>query len=71
MGTNLSLNAAFAGTSTQGLWTLSISDNAGGDLGAFTGWGLNIQSAGAAVPEPGSALVLLGAGALAMVRRRR
>lgn len=37
--------SAFAGQSTVGTWTLSVSDGAAGDTGGITGWGL--------IPTPG------------------
>lgn len=68
-GALVSLAAAFAGESTAGTWTLTISDNAAGDLGDIDGWGLSITSA--VIPEPGS-LALLGImGVACVVRRRR
>lgn len=65
-GTYRSLNslAAFNGQNSSGTWTLSISDNAGGDTGGIQGWSLNI------VPSP-SGMALLGLGGLAAARRRR
>jgi hypothetical protein len=55
-----SLNS-FVGANSLGTWTLSISDNAGGDTGSFSGWTLTL------IPEPAS-LALLGLGVL--LRRR-
>lgn len=69
-GTNsvLSDGNVFNGMDPNGTWTLTFVDRASGDLGSFTGW----SAAGTydAVPEPASMLAL-GAGALALVRRRR
>ena len=67
--TPVSLAGTFAGGSTQGTWTLFMSDAAQGDTGAITGWGISFSS-GAAIPEPGS-LAILGAMGLACVIRRR
>jgi subtilisin-like proprotein convertase family protein len=57
--------AAFNGQSLAGTWTLSISDNAGLDLGSLGSWTLT-----ATVPAPTS-LALLGLGGLVAGRRRR
>ncbi len=59
---NLAFNA-FDGLDAAGDWTLTISDNASGDLGNFTGWTIEIA------PEPTS-LSLLGLAGLALIRRR-
>lgn len=59
-----SIMGAFGGSDPNGVWTLAITDNAGGDTGAITGWSLNI------VPTP-SAAAALGLGGLALGRRRR
>lgn len=59
-----SMNAAFAGQNGNGLWTLSLSDVAGGDTGGITGWQLTI------VPAPG-ALALAGLGGIVTARRKR
>jgi hypothetical protein len=56
--------SSFNGGSIAGTWTLSISDNAGGDTGAFQGWTLTN------VPAP-SAVALLGLGGVVAGRRRR
>ncbi|MDG1808699.1 MAG: PEP-CTERM sorting domain-containing protein, partial [Pirellulaceae bacterium] len=65
----VSLAGSFGGASTQGTWTLFMSDAAQGDIGSITGWGISFSS-GAAIPEPGS-LALLGAMGLACIVRRR
>ena len=65
----VSLAGTFGGVSTQGTWTLFMSDAAQGDTGSITGWGISFSS-GAAIPEPGS-LALLGAMGLACIVRRR
>jgi len=56
----------FNGMSAVGTWTIELTDWAGGDVGSMNGWTLNVQ----AVPEP-STMIALGAGALALLRRRR
>ncbi|MCL1046605.1 MULTISPECIES: S8 family serine peptidase [Shewanella] len=40
----------FDGEVAAGTWTLSISDNAGGDTGALNSWGLDISALGEAAP---------------------
>jgi hypothetical protein len=55
---------AFTGQSSNGTWRLSISDNAGADLGSFASWSINL------VPTPG-AVALFGFAGLAGLRRRR
>ncbi len=57
---------AFDGLDKRGEWTLSISDNAGGDVGVLINWSLHIQN----VPEP-SSLVLLTMCGLPLLFRRR
>jgi len=62
--------SVFNGTNLNGLWTLAIQDDAGGDQGSIAGWSMNITSiTSSGVPEidPRSAaaplsatLVLLG-----------
>lgn len=56
--------SSFNGGSFAGTWTLSISDNAAGDTGSFTGWTITN------VPAP-SAVALLGLGGVVAGRRRR
>lgn len=54
------------GTIGPGTYTLSISDNAALDTGSFSGWCIDYTP----VPEPAT-MAVLGAGALALIRRRR
>jgi len=56
--------AAFNGGASNGIWTLRITDNAGGDVGDIVNWELRI------IPAPG-ALALLGLGGLVAGRRNR
>lgn len=65
-GTYAPVNAfsAFNGSNSSGTWTLTVTDNAGGDVGQFNGWTLNL------VPTPGAA-ALFGVAGLAGLRRRR
>mgnify|MGYP003571894847 CR=1 FL=1 len=46
----LSPLSAFAGADSAGAWTLSISDNAGGDTGTLDSWSISIGGGGE--PEP-------------------
>jgi hypothetical protein len=59
-----SLNAAFGGQNSNGDWTLTMSDNAGVDIGGIQGWTLSV------VPTPGS-LAIFGLAGIAAGRRRR
>lgn len=65
-GTYAPVNAfsAFNGSNSSGAWTLTVTDNAGGDTGQMNGWTLNL------VPTPGAA-ALFGVAGLAGLRRRR
>ena len=66
----VSLASAFSGESTQGDWTLFVSDNAGFDTGTLGGWGVTISSTVTAMPEPGPGFIfVLAIGAV--LRRRR
>lgn len=56
----------WGGSDANGTWTLLINDYAGGDTGALGGWTLHVDT----VPEP-MTMTLLGAGALALLRRKR
>jgi len=56
--------AGFNGLSGNGIWTLTITDNAGADVGDLVSWDLRI------IPAPG-ALALLGLGGLFAGRRNR
>ena len=42
--------SAFNGEASDGTWTLQINDNAGGDSGSLTGWGLEICREGTSQP---------------------
>jgi len=65
-GTALDMNAAFAGLSSAGTWSLFLSDNAGGDLGFVASASVSITT----IPTPAAA-ALLGLGGLMAARRRR
>ena len=58
--------AGFNGVALDGVWTLTVTDWAGGDVGAIQG----MRIVGTAVPEPAS-MAALGLGAAALLRRRR
>lgn len=62
--------SAFAGADMFGDWTLSISDNLGGDTGMLTAWSLSSADATGQVPEPGM-LALLGLAMSGMFAARR
>jgi hypothetical protein len=57
----VSLNAIFNSTSTQGNWTLSITDAATGDQGILAAWALEVETTPPAehCPASGSWLALL------------
>ena len=57
----------FDGTVKTGVWTLSITDHAGGDTGTLHGWSITMTNL---VPSP-SAMGLLGLGGLVAARRCR
>jgi subtilisin-like proprotein convertase family protein len=61
------LDTIFAGRTTEGDWTLEISDLSEEHGGSFSGWNVELITA---VPEPTSALAIFGAGALFLRRRR-
>lgn len=66
------LNTVFGGLDRTGIWTLAVSDNSTIDTGSISAWSLNLTTADAQVPEPGSiALVGLGLVAVAFGIRRR
>ncbi len=70
-GAELSLADAFAGQTTAGTWEFRIEDRLEREVGSFTGVTLNFQGP-AAVPEPGSLMLALGAiGGLLCKRRRK
>lgn len=56
----------FDGLMKGGVWTLTITDNAGGDTGSLESWSITMNN----VPAP-SAAALLGLGGLIALRRRR
>lgn len=70
VGNKVNLDATFGGTLAAGAWTLTISDNAGGDTGSLTSATLNINTGGG-VPEPASIGLLGMAGAGLLLRRKR
>lgn len=53
---------AFNGGLSQGIWQLTISDNAGLDTGSLDSWNLSVT--GQPVPEPSSIIGLLAMGAM-------
>ncbi|MEO0421615.1 MAG: proprotein convertase P-domain-containing protein [Pseudomonadota bacterium] len=63
------VTTALAGENLLGLWTLTISDNAGIDTGDLNGWYIEIDFT--PVPLPASAWMLIAAlGGLGLMRRR-
>ncbi len=65
-----SFAATYGGSTTNGLWTLTLSDNAGADTGSLGSWTLSIRSS--IIPEPTSlGLAGLAAMGLVLVRRRK
>ncbi|MEM1330752.1 MAG: proprotein convertase P-domain-containing protein [Planctomycetota bacterium] len=54
--------ADFEGAGSQGLWTLTVSDNAGGDTGTFNGWSLRLASSGDTCPPEAFAVNSSGLG---------
>lgn len=66
--TPTSFIASFGGINPQGIWTLEVTDWAGGDTGSIGSWTLHVD----VVPEPATlAAVGLGLAALAARRRRK
>ena len=62
------LLSAFDGTNPNGTWSLFVFDDQGSDVGRIAnGWSLEIATA---VPEPAT-WILVGAGLIAIVRRRK
>ena len=61
------LLSSFNGLNAAGEWTLFVADLNPGDQSTLESWSLTIT----AVPEPSSAVLLLGAGLFALRRRRQ
>jgi hypothetical protein len=77
-GAPVSLNAIFNNTSTQGNWTLTISDDQSPDQGVLQGWALAIETIapppgpGPDIPVPATlALFGLGLAGLGWSRRKK
>ena len=60
-------NANIWGGGGSGLWTLTIDDTVGGDPASIGSISIDVE----AVPEPTSAVILLGMVGVAVSRRRR
>lgn len=58
---------SFAGGNANGTWTLFLADNASGGVSTLSSWSLHIEG----IPEPGTSLLLVVGGALALTRRFR
>ncbi len=56
--------SAFDGQLSAGTWRLTLSDNAGLDVGSLESWELTVEGAAESVPEPASVLGLLAVGAM-------
>ncbi len=68
-GAAINLNALLAGKSVTGLWTVTVTDFAGGDTGSLGSWSINVGI----VPAPGAIALLMPLCGLAggVGRRRR
>ena len=65
-GAALAMDATFAGLSSAGSWSLTVSDLGGGDTGTIASANVSIRT----IPSPAAA-ALLGLGGLVATRRRR
>jgi len=65
-GTALAMDATFAGLSSAGSWSLTVSDLESGDTGTIASANVSIRT----IPSPAAA-ALLGLGGLVATRRRR
>ncbi len=61
----------FGGEVPKEAWNFVFIDNAGGDFGDWSNISIDFSKAGGAIPEPTSALFLMGIAGLAVARRRR